>query len=107
MPFDKILRRPLGLAILATAAACVAGCSQSRQTEVALQPSEHRPAPADKYPNFSKPLASAMPQMTDEEAAQLETRLSALARQRRAGRVSEAEYWRQVRELQALGKGTE
>ncbi|MCB1444903.1 MAG: hypothetical protein KDJ87_03630 [Rhizobiaceae bacterium] len=63
-----------------------------------------RPAPADEYPDFSRPLESAMPQMSDQEAAQQERQLSALARQRRSGAISEAEYRRRVRELRLLGQ---
>ena len=101
MHFDKLVSRPIALVLIATATA-LAGCSQSTKGDASVQPTEHRPAPSDKYPDFSKPLDSAMPQMTDEEAARMETQLSALARQRRNGGISEAEYWRRVRELQAL-----
>jgi len=85
----------------------LAGCSSPSRTDVTLQPVDHRPVQSDKYPDFSKPLDSAMPQMTDADAAQMETQLSALARQRRAGTVSEAEYRRRVAELQALARTTE
>jgi hypothetical protein len=107
MPFDKFACRPIGLAILAAASVGLSACSQSTDSYVVSQPAEHRPAPADKYPDFSRPLSSAMPQMTNEEAARMETQLSALARQRRNGSISEAEYWQRVRELQALAKGSE
>lgn len=63
-----------------------------------------RPAAAEKYPDFSQPLDSAMAQMSDEEAARQEAQLSALARQRRAGAISEAEYRRRVEALRLLGQ---
>jgi hypothetical protein len=66
-----------------------------------------RPAPADKYPDFSQPLDSAMPQMTDEEAARQEAQLSALSRQRQAGTISAAEYRRRVEALRLLGQQAE
>lgn len=54
------------------------------------------------YPTFSKPLTSAADQMSDSEAMELQKRLSALASARRSGQVSEAEYRRQLQELQNL-----
>lgn len=104
MPPAQNLKNLIALAALS---AGMAACSGTSRTEETVQPADHRPVQSDRYPDFSKPLDSAMPQMTDEDAARMETQLSALARQRRAGTVSEAEYWRRVRELQALGRSTE
>ena len=104
MPADRILKTLIALAASVTV---MAGCSGTSSRQETLQPADHRPVQADRYPDFSKPLDSAMPQMSDQEAARIETQLSALARQRRSGAVSEAEYWRRVRELQALGRTTE
>mgnify|MGYP000615555852 CR=1 FL=1 len=55
-----------------------------------------------KYPDFSKPLTSAMDQMTDEDAKKQEAQLAALGARRRSGSISEAEYWRRVREMRKL-----
>lgn len=85
----------------------VAGCSSSGNSSGALATDRPRPAPAEKYPDFSRPLESAMAQMTDEEAARQQTQLSALAQQRQAGRISEEEYRRRVAELRRLGEGTQ
>ena len=60
----------------------------------------------DVYPDFSKPLTSAMPQMSNEEAAKQEAQLSRLAAQRKSGAISEAEYNRRVEELRKLNKQT-
>jgi hypothetical protein len=59
-------------------------------------------APSCDYPDFSTPLKSAMAQMSDEEARQMEAELTALGAGRKNGTISEAEYWKRVRELQAL-----
>ena len=104
MPSARTLKDLIALAVFS---AGLAACSSASRTDDSLQPVDHRPVQADKYPDFSKPLDSAMPQMTDEDAARMETQLSALARQRKAGTVSEAEYRRRVAELQALGRTTE
>lgn len=84
-----------------------AGCSSTSTSSDALVADRQRPAPADKYPDFSRPLESAMVQMSDEEAAHQQAQLSALARQRQSGRITEAEYRRRVDELRRLAAGTE
>lgn len=104
MPSARTLKNLITLAVLS---AVMTACSSASRTDETLQPVDHRPVQSDRYPDFSKPLDSAMPQMTDEDAARMETQLSALARQRKAGTVSEAEYRRRVEELQALGRTTE
>lgn len=83
------------------------GCSSTQNSEDVLATDRPRPAAADKYPDFSEPLDSAMAQMTDEEAARQEAQLSALARQRRSGAISAAEYRRRVEELRLLARQTE
>ncbi|MGV3553055.1 SHOCT domain-containing protein [Rhizobium sp.] len=84
-----------------------AGCSSTSTSGDVLANDRPRPAPVDKYPGFSKPLESAMAQMTDEEAVRQERQLSALARQRQSGGISEAEYRRRVAELRRLGDETQ
>jgi hypothetical protein len=81
-----------------------AGCSTSGSSSDTLASDRPRPATTDKYPDFSAPLDSAMAQMSDDEAARLETQLSALARQRQSGRISEAEYRSKVAELRRLAE---
>lgn len=69
-----------------------------------------RPAPTPGgYPDFSRPLTAANTQMSNEDAASLQQRLTALGAARRAGTVSEAEYQRRLAELRklALEHGTD
>jgi hypothetical protein len=94
-------------AALPLLAASMAGCSSTSTSSEVLTTERVRPAPADKYPDFSQPLDSAMPQMTDEEAARQEAQLSALSRQRQAGTISAAEYRRRVEALRLLGQQAE
>ena len=100
-------RRHIPFAVaVSLAAALLAGCSSTSSRDDALVSNSPRPAPAEKYPDFSKPLESAMTQMTDEQAAQQQAQLSSLAHQRRTGRISTAEYNRRVEELRLLGQQT-
>jgi hypothetical protein len=94
-------------AVLPLVAALLGGCSSTSTSSEVLTTERVRPAPAEKYPDFSQPLDSAMAQMTDEEAARQETQLSSLARQRQAGTISSAEYRRRVEALRLLGQQTE
>lgn len=93
--------------LLPMAAAVVSGCSSTSASSDLLTTERVRPATADKYPDFSQPLDSAMAQMTDDEAARQEAQLSALARQRQTGKISAAEYQRRVDALRLLGQQTE
>jgi len=94
-------------AALPFVAASLVGCSSTTASNEVLSTERVRPAPADKYPDFSEPLDSAMAQMTDEEAARQEAQLSALGRQRQAGTISAAEYRRRVEALRLLGQQAE
>lgn len=93
--------------LLPAVAAALGGCSSTGSSSETLAADRVRPASADKYPDFSQPLDSAMAQMTDEEAVRQEAQLSALARQRQAGTISAAEYRRRVEALRVLGRQTE
>jgi hypothetical protein len=89
------------LAILAPVLLTTA-CSQSyRSDEVLLSGDEPVPGNA-RYPDFSKPLSSAMDQMTDEQARAQQAQLAGLAARRKSGAISEAEYQRRVKEMRAL-----
>jgi hypothetical protein len=80
----------------------LAACSQSVHEEDALL-SGDEPVPKDaKYPDFSRPLTSAMDQMTDEDARKQQAQLAALGARRRSGAISQAEYWRRVNEMRKL-----
>lgn len=56
----------------------------------------------DGYPDFSGSLTAANVQMGNEEAAELQAKLSALGAARKAGTISEAEYQRRLLELRKL-----
>ncbi|MGZ2372357.1 hypothetical protein ACVJMZ_002973 [Sinorhizobium medicae] len=56
------------------------------------------------YPSVYGQKPAAMPQMTNEEALNMQGRLTALAGQRRSGAISEAEYQRRLKELQLLAE---
>jgi hypothetical protein len=80
----------------------LSACSQSIDEDKALLAGDE-PVPKDtKYPDFSKPLTSAMDQMSDDEAKAQEAQLAGLASQRRRGTISEAEYRRRVQEMRKL-----
>ena len=82
----------------------LSGCTQSPRSQDIVLPDETPASKNDPYPDFSKPLASAMEQMSDEDARKMQAQLSSLAARRKAGAISEAEYWRRVREMQALSE---
>ncbi|MBB4005857.1 hypothetical protein [Allorhizobium taibaishanense] len=58
----------------------------------------------DGYPEFSKPLTAANVQMSNDEAKEMSTRLSALGAQRKSGQISQAQYDRKVEEMRKLAK---
>jgi len=83
----------------------LASCSTTSSTSEALQlanANQNVDQSSGKYPDFSRPLTSAMAQMSDAEASQMQGELTALSDGRKSGAISEAEYWRRVKELEAL-----
>ncbi|MDM9622239.1 hypothetical protein A6U87_17655 [Rhizobium sp. AC44/96] len=118
----RIIANVTRIALIGAAAAMtLAGCmrtpeekaafaaKQAAPTAVVMNPTKgaaptesglaHTP---DGYPSFGAPLTAANVQMSDEEAAGLQHKLSALASQRKAGTISEAEYQRRVAEYRKL-----
>ena len=69
---------------------------------VPVNSGETGPRRTGAYPGFEKPLTSAALQMTDDEALSQEARLSALAKARKSGSISEAEYQRRAKALRDL-----
>ncbi|HWU61794.1 MAG TPA: hypothetical protein VN112_07205 [Ensifer sp.] len=59
------------------------------------------------YPYVGEKREVATTQMTDAEAASMGAKLQALADQRKAGKVSEAEYNRKVEEMRKLNAATQ
>jgi hypothetical protein len=84
---------------LAICAQMLTGCSSSSSSAARQIPVDPGP-----YPNFSRPLSSAMEQMSDEDAKKQDAQLTALAGQRRSGAISQAEYQRRVDEMRKLAK---
>jgi hypothetical protein len=107
----------------AAAAMALAGCmrtpeekaafaaKQAAPTAVIMEPTKGA-APTesglshykDGYPGFGAPLTAANVQMSDEEAGNLQQKLTALGAQRKAGAISEAEYQRRVAEYRKLAE---
>ncbi|MBR0555762.1 SHOCT domain-containing protein [Ciceribacter sp. L1K23] len=117
----SILRRQnrigYGTAAVLALAMVAGGCASdrpARDPSVQMSPSaqvtvrdEDEPArqaavDPDGYPTFAEPLTAANTQLTDEDAASISARLSALSRARKAGTVSEADYQRQLQILRKL-----
>ena len=106
--------------ICAAAAMALAGCNLTAEQKAAAAAKRAAPTavvmPATKgeaaegglakyqdgYPNFGAPLTAANVQMSDEQAAELQHQLTALAARRKAGALSEAEYQAKVAEMRRL-----
>jgi hypothetical protein len=91
--------------LVATALAMtVAGCNSApvgERTSV-YTTTMAKPIPANVYPVIEGKLPAATAQMSNEEAATQEARLTALSSARASGAISEAEYRRRVKELELL-----
>ncbi len=97
-------RLPLVAALLVSTAA-VSGCMSSDILN-------NTPTPAGMnnsgvYPYVGEKREVATTQMSDTEAASMGAKLQALADQRKAGTVSEADYNRKVAEMRKLGEATQ
>ncbi|MBY5442074.1 hypothetical protein HFO93_00925 [Rhizobium leguminosarum] len=106
--------------ICAAAAMALAGCNLTAEQKAAAAAKRAAPTavvmPATKgeaaegglakypdgYPSFGAPLTAANVQMSDEQAAELQHQLTALAARRQAGTISEAEYQAKVAEMRRL-----
>ncbi len=92
------------LAAVAVSMALVAGCSSATMDDrsSAYTTTMARPIAADVYPVIEGKRPAASVQMSNEDAANQEARLTALSRARSSGQISDAEYQRRLKELQAL-----
>lgn len=54
------------------------------------------------YPTFGAPMTAANKQMDDSEATRIQAQMAALTASRNAGAVTEAEYRKQLADLQLL-----
>jgi hypothetical protein len=105
----------------AAAAMALAGCMRTPEEKAAFAARQAAPTPVvmsatkgeeptesglshykDGYPGFGAPLTAANVQMSDDEAGGVQKQLTALAAQRKAGTISEAEYQRRVAEFRKL-----
>ncbi len=118
----RIIANVIRIALIgAAAAAALAGCASTLEEKAAYAARKAAPtavvmtptkgeAPTqsglakypDGYPSFGAPLTAANVQMSDEDAADLQHKLTALGAQRKSGAISEAEYQRRVVEYRKL-----
>ena len=97
------IRRLSAVLLMAAVPAVFASCAAtSTRSDPTVNAGANR---ADVYPDITAVVTAETQQMSDEEAASYSARLSALTNRRRSGAISEAEYRRQLAELQALRDG--
>lgn len=97
-------RRFSAVFLMAAASVALAACTstETASTGSTVNAGADR---AEVYPDITAVVSAETQQMSDEEAASFAARLSALSGRRRSGAISEAEYRRQLAELQALRDG--
>lgn len=96
-------RRLSAAFLLAALAATLASCaSSSTETASTVNAGANR---AETYPDITAIVSAETQQMSDEEVASYSARLNALSSRRSSGAISDAEYRRQLAELQALRDG--
>lgn len=90
--------------VLAAAALPVllAACNTTPETAASAEGTRGAVDRSAVYPEITGARTAATTQMSDEEAAGVSARLTALSNSRRSGAISEAEYRRRLAELQAL-----
>ena len=99
-------RRVSAVLLMAAMPAVFASCT-SAPRDPSINAGANR---AEVYPDITAIVSAETQQMSDEEAASYSERLMALSKRRSSGVISDAEYRRQLAELQALrdshGKAT-
>jgi hypothetical protein len=95
-------RRLSAVLLMAAMPVAFASCASTTETASTVNSGANR---SDVYPDITAIVSAETQQMSDEEAASFSARLSSLSSRRRSGAISEAEYRRQVAELQALRDG--
>lgn len=97
------IRRLRAALLMVAATLALASCASSETGSTAtVNAGANR---TDVYPDITAIVSAETQQMSDEEAASYSARLTALSSRRRSGAISEAEYRRQLAELQALRDG--
>lgn len=94
--------RRFGAVLVVSALAAMLAACNSTAPEAVVPATAGSVDRSPVYPDVTAPVTAATTQMSDEEAASLSARLTALAASRRSGAISEAEYRRRLAELQAL-----
>ena len=92
------IRRLSAVLLMAALPAAVVSCA-SKPQDPTINLGANR---AEVYPDITALVGGETQQMSDEEAASYRESLTALARQRSSGAITDAEYRRQLAELQAL-----
>ncbi|MCR6499488.1 SHOCT domain-containing protein [Shinella sp. CPCC 101442] len=97
------IRRLSAVLLMAAMPAVFASCAAtSTQTASTVNAGANR---SDAYPDITAIVSAETQQMGDEEASAISARLTSLSNRRSSGAISEAEYRRQLAELQALRDG--
>ncbi len=94
-------RRVAAALLVAALPAVLASCSPAAR-DPSINAGANR---AEVYPDITAIVTAETQQMSDEEAAANGARLTALANRRSSGAISDAEYRRQLAELQSLREG--
>lgn len=98
------IRRLSAVLLMAAVPAVLSACasSTSKQSAATVNAGANR---SQAYPDITAIVSAETQQMGDEEASAISARLTSLTSRRRSGAISEAEYRRQLAELQALRDG--
>jgi hypothetical protein len=100
MAFD--FRRTCAIVLMTALPAFLASCSSNSLETAAPVTTGDGPDRSMVYPDITSPVTAAAEQMSEEEVLAFSARMDSLASRRRSGAISEAEYRRQVAEMQAL-----
>jgi hypothetical protein len=95
-------RRVSAALLMAAMPVVFASCAATTETASTANAGANRSA---VYPDITAIVSAETQQMSDEQAATYSARLTSLTARRRSGAISEAEYRRQLAELQALRDG--
>ena len=95
------IRRLSAVLLMAAIPAVLISCA-SKPQDPSINAGANR---AEVYPDITALVSAETQQMSDEEASSYSESLMALAKRRSSGAISDAEYRRQLAELQALRDG--
>lgn len=95
------IRRLSAVLLMAAVPAVLISCA-SKPQDPSINAGANR---AEVYPDITALVSAETQQMSDEEASSYSESLMALAKRRSSGAISDAEYRRQLAELQALRDG--